>query len=84
MSDKPWIIIVVAVCKVPYNLLRRSLDSLCAQTCDDFEAVLIDGDILIWDEYYTAVIPCVQRNGGDSEVYSAEAHGQDVLCAEKI
>lgn len=31
----------------------------CAQTCDDFEVALIDGDILIWDEYYTSVIPYV-------------------------
>lgn len=42
MNERPLITIVVPVYKVPYHLLRRSLDSVCAQTCGDFEAILFD------------------------------------------
>ena len=42
MNDKPLITIVVPVYKVPYDLLRKCLDSICAQTSDNFEAILID------------------------------------------
>lgn len=76
MMDKPLITIVVPVYKVPYNLLRRSLDSVCAQTCDDFEAILIDDGSpdqcgAICDEYaarnpFMRVIH--QKNGGLSVV----------------
>lgn len=76
MKEKPLITIVVPVYKVPYALLRRSLDSLCAQTCDDFEAVLIDDGSpdecgAICDEYaeknpFMRVIH--QKNGGLSVV----------------
>lgn len=73
---KPLITIVVPVYKVPYDLLRRSLDSLCAQTCDDFEALLIDDGSpdecgKICDEY-VAKNPFMraihQKNGGLSVV----------------
>ena len=40
--NEPLITVVVPVYKVPYPLLRKSLDSLCAQTAGDFEAILID------------------------------------------
>lgn len=76
MSQKPLITIVVPVYKVPYELLRRSLDSICAQTCDDFEAILIDDGSpddcgRICDEYaaqhpFMRVIH--QANGGLSVV----------------
>lgn len=76
MSKKPLITIVVPVYKVPYELLRRSLDSICAQTCDDFEAILIDDGSpddcgRICDEYaaqhpFMRVIH--QANGGLSVV----------------
>ena len=76
MATKPLITIVVPVYKVPYNLLRRSLDSLCRQTCDDFEAVLIDDGSpddcgAICDEYagkYPFMRVIHQKNGGLSVV----------------
>lgn len=76
MATKPLITIVVPVYKVPYNLLRRSLDSLCRQTCDDFEAVLIDDGSpddcgAICDEYagkYQFMRVIHQKNGGLSVV----------------
>lgn len=40
--NEPLITVVVPVYKVPYELLRKSLNSLCAQTCGGFEAILID------------------------------------------
>lgn len=56
MIEKPLITIVVPVYKVPYELLYKCLDSICAQTSHNFEAILIDdgspddcGDIC--DEY---------------------------------
>lgn len=39
---EPFITVVVPVYKVPYDLLRRCLDSLCAQTQGGFEAIVID------------------------------------------
>lgn len=76
MEKTPLITVVVPVYKVPYDLLRRSLDSLCAQTCDDFEAILIDDGSpddcgRICDEYaaghpFMRVIH--QKNGGLSVV----------------
>lgn len=42
MIDKPLITIVVPVYKVPYDLLRKCLDSICAQTSHNFEAILVD------------------------------------------
>lgn len=76
MMDKPLITIVVPVYKVPYDLLRRSLDSICAQTCDGFEAILVDDGSpdecgRICDEYaakhpFLRVIH--QQNGGLSVV----------------
>lgn len=73
---KPLITIVVPVYKVPYELLRRSLDSLCKQTCDDFEALLIDDGSpddcgAICDEYaakYPFMRVIHQKNGGLSVV----------------
>lgn len=76
MTERPLITIVVPVYKVPYGLLRRSLDSICAQTCRDFEAILIDdgspdGCGAICDEY-AAKEPAMrvihQKNGGLSVV----------------
>ncbi len=40
--EKPIISLVVPVYKVPEMLLRRCLDSLAAQTSENFEAILID------------------------------------------
>jgi len=42
MSGKPLITFVVPVYKVPYPLLRRGLESLGKQTCDDFEVIAVD------------------------------------------
>lgn len=41
-NNKPLISIVVPVYKVPYDLLHKCLDSICAQTSKNFEAILID------------------------------------------
>ena len=54
--NEPLITVVVPVYRVPYELLRKSLDSLCAQTRGGFEAILIDDGSLddcgkICDEY---------------------------------
>ncbi len=76
MNERPLITIVVPVYKVPYNLLRRSLDSLCKQTCDDFEALLIDDGSpddcgAICDEYvakYPFMRVLHQKNSGLSVV----------------
>lgn len=76
MEHRPLITIVVPVYKVPYDLLRRSLDSVCAQTCRDFEAILIDDGSpdecgKICDEYAArepAMRVIHQRNGGLSVV----------------
>ena len=76
MTEKPLITIVVPVYKVPYDLLRRSLNSICSQTCRDFEAILIDDGSpddcgAICDEY-AAKEPNMrvihQKNGGLSVV----------------
>ena len=83
MSERPLITIVVPVYKVPYDLLRRSLDSLCAQTCDDFEALLIDDGSpdqcgAICDEYaakYPFMRVLHQKNGGLSVVRNNGING---------
>lgn len=42
MTSNPLITIVVPVYKVPLPLLHKCLDSICAQTSRNFEALLID------------------------------------------
>lgn len=76
MNEKPLITIVVPVYKVPYDLLHKCLDSICAQTSKNFEAILIDDGSpddcgKICDEYaekndFMRVIH--QKNGGLSVV----------------
>lgn len=76
MHEKPLITIVVPVYKVPYDLLHKCLDSICAQTSGNFEAILIDDGSpddcgKICDEYaeknpFMRVIH--QQNGGLSVV----------------
>ena len=76
MNEKPLITIVVPVYKVPYELLYKCLDSICAQTSKNFEAILIDDGSpddcgKICDEYaaknpFMRVIH--QKNGGLSVV----------------
>lgn len=41
-TQEPLISIIVPVYKVPYDLLRRCLDSISAQTSENYEAILID------------------------------------------
>ncbi|MCD7777449.1 MAG: glycosyltransferase [Clostridiales bacterium] len=38
----PLLTIIVPVYKVPYNLLKKCLDSIAAQTDGDYEAILVD------------------------------------------
>ncbi|MBQ7345431.1 MAG: glycosyltransferase [Oscillospiraceae bacterium] len=90
MDDRPLITLVVPVYKVPYHLLRRCLDSVCAQTCDDFEAILIDDGSpdqcgRICDEYaarHPAMRVIHQENGGLSVVRNngVEAARGDWVC----
>lgn len=74
--QRPLITIVVPVYKVPEDMLRKCLDSICKQTCMNFEALLIDDGSpdncgAICDDYagkydYMRVIH--QDNGGLSVV----------------
>ncbi len=41
-EQKPLITIVVPVYKVPYDMLHRCLDSICAQTVRNFEVIMVD------------------------------------------
>lgn len=76
MAQNPLITVVVPVYKVPEEMLRKCLDSLCAQTCMNFEALLVDDGSpdncgAICDEYarknpFMRVIH--QENGGLSVV----------------
>lgn len=76
MNHKPLITIVVPVYKVPYELLRKCLDSICAQTSQNFEAILIDdgspdecGSICdSYAEKYPFMRVIHQKNGGLSVV----------------
>ena len=76
MNDKPLITIVVPVYKVPCDLLHKCLDSICAQTSKNFEAILIDDGSpddcgRICDEYagkYPFMRVIHQKNGGLSVV----------------
>lgn len=77
--NNPLITIVVPVYKVPEELLRKCLDSIAAQTCRNFEALLIDDGSpdncgAICEAYarknnYMRVIH--QKNGGLSVVRNA-------------
>ncbi|MDO0824923.1 glycosyltransferase [Desulfosporosinus nitroreducens] len=40
--EQPLITIVVPVYKVPYDMLKQCLESICAQSVSNFEAILID------------------------------------------
>lgn len=76
MNDRPLITIVVPVYKVPYNLLYKCLNSICAQTSKNFEAILIDDGSpddcgRICDEYaeqHSFMRVIHQKNGGLSVV----------------
>lgn len=93
MNENILITIVVPVYKVPYDLLRRCLDSICAQTSRNFEAILIDdgspdecGDIC--DEYARTqpnLRVIHQQNGGLSVVRNTgidNARGQWVCFVD--
>lgn len=90
MKQKPLITIVVPVYKVPETYLRKCLDSICAQTCMNFEALLIDDGSpdncgAVCDEYAAAhdfMRVIHQQNGGLSVVRNVgidEATG-DWVC----
>lgn len=76
MNEKPLITIVVPVYKVPYDLLHKCLNSICAQTSKNFEAILIDDGSpdrcgTICDEYaqkHSFMRVIHQANGGLSVV----------------
>lgn len=76
MLYSPLITIVVPVYKVPESMLRKCLDSICAQTCQNFEALLVDDGSpddcgRICDEYanqYPFMRVIHQENGGLSVV----------------
>lgn len=90
MDPRPLITIVVPVYKVPYDLLRRCLDSICAQTADGFEAIVIDDgspdDCGRICEEYAAKHPFMQvihqPNGGLSVVRNngVDAARGDWVC----
>ena len=74
--NNPLITVVVPVYKVPYESLRKCLDSLAIQTSDNFEALMIDDGSpdncgKICDEYaqkYDNFRVIHQENGGLSIV----------------
>ena len=89
MPDGPLITIVVPVYKVPEHMLRKCLDSICAQTSTNFEAILIDDGSpddcgRICDEYankYPFMRVIHQENGGLSVVRN---NGVDAAAGEWV
>ena len=87
--NKPLITIVVPVYKVPYEMLKKCLDSICNQTSYNFEAILIDDGSpdecgAICDEYagkYGFMRVIHQENGGLSVVRN---NGVDQAAGEWV